>query len=243
MNTYQLSLKHLVERAGGIVQNQFVIQPGCMIADISQPSEAMMSLMAELNIDSSQSPETQRTEFDARLTYLSFPTTPKNGGAFVESVSKQQHTSIFGRTFVTLLVAGISLETELELISHPWGNVARLTSSDTKAMDECLYRVSGEEIDSQIRALTALETILKQDEFQVLSRYIRNRLKSGAKASALTIGMTLTQWDWVLGSRLQRTGNEPEVLEIMERICAILHERFPLIIKSIATYRGEKVTP
>lgn len=240
LNPFQQRLKKLIERAGGVVQNTFVTVPGCMLWSATEPLADAVALMHDLGIDTSQPTDVQCAEFDARLTYLSFPKEAKDGRDFVEGVSQKAHTSIFGRTFVTMLVAGVSIETELELISHPWDKDARLTSSDTKAMDQCLYRVSGEEVALQVRALNAIEDVLNREEFHVLSQYIRNRLKPCAKALVLTIGMTLTEWNWVFGSRLQREGNEPEVLEIMERLCAILHERYPLIIQTVAAYRGEQ---
>lgn len=56
-------------------------------------------------------------------------------------VEHHQHLSVFSSVVVTFLVAGISVETTLEFVAHHEGDVARITSSNTKAMNDCYYRV------------------------------------------------------------------------------------------------------
>lgn len=240
MNTFQSRLCQLVLAGGGeIVRDIYVTRPGCLLWSVTQPTSEALDLMTQMHIDSSQPDNVQLAEFDARIKYLGFPKKPKDGYAFVEGVLGKGCDSIYGRQFVTMMVAGITLETSLELVSHPSSRVARLLSSDTRAMDECLYRISARDAHEERLAIERWVWQRGNGSFRILARPIRNRMNTSARVTAMTIGMTLHEWNLVLGSRLRRESNEPEVTEIMVRICEILHEHYPLIIKMPATYRDE----
>lgn len=242
---YRATLTHLIEVGDGtVVEDRFVTRPGVLVWSVTRPTHAALAVLADLNIEPVADASTRLAAFDARLTYLSFKDTLSDETAFVSRVLKMGHDSIYDRQFVTVLVAGVSLETVMEVVSHPSARIARLTSSNTKAMDQCLYRVSPKTPRSEQLVLTSVLQALHRATLNTrLSRYVRNRLKPGARVGAFTVGMTLREWNWVLGSRLQLNGNEPEVIELMERICALLQPIAPLLIKTPAEYRGEESHP
>jgi hypothetical protein len=248
-------LIHLIESGGGAVEDGlFVIEPACVLIATHELSPDGQQLLADLHIDRSRPPYEQFAEFNSRITYLSFP---RQEGTSSEAynrdmVEKHQHLSVHGATSGTFLLAGIALETSMELIAHGEAKVARLTSSKTRAMNEPLYRLLGsaEERELQrtfIRAFLELRSQFEEDcqpRATLEGNEFFNLLNLGCKATALTYTMSLKDYHKLFIGRLPEAGNEHEVRDICARMCRILHERYPLVIRSPEEYgrtaHGEK---
>lgn len=66
----------------------------------------------------------------------------------------------------TFLLAGISIETSLELVAHKEARVARLTSSKTKAMDLPLFRVQSGGVSGRVHKRYILEVLSSRAHFE-----------------------------------------------------------------------------
>lgn len=240
------TLAAIIRKAGGVVDedDRFVTRPGVQIMSVSAPTKAAREIMDLLGHDTDLEPADRLTAFDARVTYLAFPNSgDETGEAYLQRIHGLGHTSIWGRTFASILFAGISVETSMEIVAHPWMKVARLTTSATKAMDDPLFRLFGtqEEVAAQRRTLQSfLESRAQVDREAVGGRYAANRLDPGCKATLLHVGATLVEWNWVFGSRLVKVGNEPEVREAFALACVALHQRYPFIIERPREYGYEE---
>lgn len=255
MALYLDRLIQLIEATGGIVEErQFVTKPGIVILEKTEVTPEAKTLFDLVNIDTARPEYEQAAEFKSRLTYLSFPEERKPADTFNERMARMyQHLSVHAPTYVTFLLAGISVETSMELIAHNEARVARLTSSKTKAMDETLYRVQGTPAEQEMQQNYLREFIAfrKAGEGRYLPRQtgadaleIWNRLNTGAKATALTYTMNLKDYHKLFIGRIPSAGNEAEVREVCAEMCNKLHTLYPLVIFSPEEYKemnnGEK---
>ena len=240
-------LIHLIERSGGqIEEGLFVTRPGCLVLAETRVTDEADALFGSLHIDQERPPYEQLGEFNARITYLSFADEPRPAGAYNEAMArKHQHLSVYGALHVTMLLAGLSVETSLELCAHREARVARLTTSRTRAMDEPLYRVTGDESERAwqrdvVRELGAVRArvVAGGDPRERLpdGREQFNRLDAGARATALTYTMSIKDFHTLFIGRLPEGGNEAEVREVCGLMCEQLAARYPLVIRTPAEY-------
>lgn len=239
-------LIRLIEELGGAVEDGlFVTRPACAILARTEPSERRVFEL--MNIDTSRPDYEQLGEFNSRVTYLSFPKERGSSEQYnADMVDKHKHLSVYGPVHVTFLIAGISVETSMELVAHAEARVARLTTSKTKAMNDALYRLQGTDAERElqrrfIRDFLELRAAFEREHQPRGSEdgnELWNILNVGAKATALTYTMSLKDYHKLFIGRLTPAGNELEVREICGRMCELLHERYPLVIKAPGHYVG-----
>ena len=236
----------LVKGSGGVVEDgRFVTRPGCLVLARTGITPEAHALLHTLNIGEGPGYE-QLAEVNSRLTYLSFRDAPTSSTPYLNKMGRElQHLSVFAAYHVTFLLAGIGLETSLELIAHREARVARLTSSNTKAMDDPLFRLQGPPeatgrqrkliLDAlasrQIRGGLALPLHADEREFLNINH-------PGSKATAITFTMGLKDYHTLFIGRLPVAGNEVEVREVCGMMCRQLHADYPLVIRSPEEYAG-----
>jgi adenylate kinase len=131
-----------------------------------------------------------------------------------------------GDSFVTFLIAGISVETSLELISHNEAMISRLTTSNTKAMEKPLYRIidnSNPKIQKHI-----IKKNIQLHKFN-LSVEVSNMLNPGTKSTALLYTMKINDFKKMFIGRSKLSGNETEVREVVKMIYDELYKYYPEI--------------
>jgi hypothetical protein len=236
-------MRTLVESTGGCVEDErFVVSPGCMIIASTVVSKECELLLAELNIRADQPDYRRLAELNARLTYLSFKETEyeANADRFLDRLAREhQHLSVFAGTSVTFLLAGISVETSMELLAHHEARVARVTTSNTKAMDRPLFRLQGDRItrDRQKEAILALLAV-RHPLVANSEREFYNINNPGSKVTAITFTMTLKDYHTLFIGRLPLAGNETEVREVCGLMCNRLAAAYPLVIRPRESYVG-----
>jgi hypothetical protein len=174
----------LIRLSGGTIEDGlFVTRPGCLLLAKTQlnPHSSVSTLFDSVLIDRARPPYEQFAEFNSRLTYLSFRS--KAGGSSAQfnhdKARKHGHLSVFGPLHATFLLAGISVETSLELIAHSEARVARLTSSKTKAMSAPLFRLLGNEHERKAQKEFILSALKK--------RYAHHTTQHGSTRCALCV--------------------------------------------------------
>lgn len=241
-------LSEMIQLAGGEVrENRFVIRPGVMLIVTSQVSDKAKQLMSLLSVDTRHPDYLLVGEFNGKLTYLS--TKEVDTLDYNRKMARvYQHLSVYGPMTATFWIGGISLETSMELVAHKEATVGRLTSSKTKAMNQPLYRVFGPDADKQIQLINAVSKV--REEFMQGHGHSSEQTEwlnlnnIGSKATTLTYTMALKDFHKLFIGRLPEAGNETEVREVCTRMCQILHEEYPIVIRSPEEYRkmgnGEK---
>lgn len=252
---YFEKLSELILSIGGNIEDDiFVTKPGCVILNKNSITQSGQKIYQQFNIDQLRPEYEQIAEFKSRITYLAFKDTLSNSKEYNEKMAKEyQHLSVHAATQVELLIAGISLETALELIAHSEAKVGRLTSSKTKAMNKTLYRVQGTEAEKAyqknfiVKFLKLKETCegaLNPRELSKAGDEFTNILNLGSKVTVLTYSMSLKDFHKLFIGRLSSHGNETEVQEICSIMCEQLHRDYPLVIRSVEEYyalnNGEK---
>ena len=145
---------------------------------------------------------------------------------------------------VTFLLSGISIETSLELVAHHEAKVARLTSSKTKAMNHPLYRVQGKDTLQQrhfLSALIATRTTYESSHdprktWGEHSNELFNITGPGCRATAVCYTMTLEDFHKLFIGRMSASGNEQEVMDVVQRMATLLHSLYPALIQEPAYY-------
>jgi hypothetical protein len=225
---YQEIHKKLIELAGGKVEDGIVIEPGVtLIAKTSLTDEAK-NIFEKMKVNS-------LPDFNSKITYLNFK--DKN---LEEIVANLGHLSIYNDTYVTILIAGISVEAELELVAHNEFKIARLTSSRTKAQSEPLFvlpeafKNEKEKFKKYINDLIQLRKKYfnepqNKDELEAYN-YVPY------KAVSLTMSGSIKDFHKTMIGRLSDYGVEIEVQNIFKKINEILRKEFPNIIKDVDYY-------
>jgi thymidylate synthase ThyX len=251
--TYKTILENLVCAAGGRVsENIFVEEPGVVLAlDHDGLTSQMKAILKQSNIHPSQNTIDQLGEFGARLTFLSFPEEPETleeSQAYNHKIKVEYgHLSPYDLTPPLVFIAGCSIETSLELVSHR-GKVARLTSSKTKAMDNPLFRIQGTPLEREAqkeilrRMLKERNSCIDRLNLKELSldwREYANMTWPASKATALLVTMGgLRDWKWVLEGRLGEGARvETELREVCLKIADILSEAYPESIRPGKDYQ------
>lgn len=143
-------------------------------------------------------------------------------------------------TTVSILLAGISVETSLEFIAHHETKVARLTSSKTKAM--CLPCFEINNYDQKMMTLIG-RSLKSRSDFSVdLVNFENiNLTLPGSKSTFASFTATLMDWHSILIGRLGNPpGNEAAVIKVASKICQLLHEKYPQFIKPLDYYLASK---
>lgn len=234
-------MARLVSAAGGVVDGQYVLSPGCIVLARTTVAPESAALLSALNIGAS-SDYAKLAELSSRITYLAFKDAPDAAASdqyLHRMATEAQHLSVFAATHVTFLIAGIAAETSMELCAHREARIARLTTSKTKAMDVPLFRLQGDAAAqaTQRAAIEAAVTASRAARGD-LERELANMLNPGNKATALTFTMNLKDYHSLFIGRLPEGGNEREVREICGRMCALLHAAYPLVIRAPEAYAG-----
>lgn len=232
------AFRKVIDCAGGKVEGSIVKKPGVL-----RLSETRSTISGEdfyydmcIGSDIDESMEyAERAEFNARITYMNFTKEVRGDSEYVRKITQEYgHYSVHASTHVQYLFAGVSLECSLELIAHREATVARLTSSRTNAMVDGLYVDSPGFNDY----LTCLEVPppkhLGSNSFD--SYEVRNRLRPGAKATALTVSMSLKDWHKTFIGRMSNNGVERELRDVLEVVCADLNKDYPLAILTPDAY-------
>lgn len=245
---YREKMLQLVKVSGGDVDETglFVLKPGCIILNMTQETNPGKEIYQKFNIDIARPDYEQRAEFKARMTYLSFPTQSSGSSEYNRKMAREyQHLSVHSSTQIEFLIAGVTIETCLEFVAHGEAKVARLTSSKTKAMDDTLYRLQGTKEEQEIQKKMILQFIdFKQSMEQ--EHNLRSLSNNGtefanmfnlcSKVNGFTYSMNLKDYHKLFIGRLSEHGNEQEVQEVCTLMCHLLHEQFPLIIRTPDEY-------
>jgi thymidylate synthase ThyX len=230
----------VVETGGAIEHDRFVTRPGCMLVASTTATPRGRALMTALNIGPGED-YADLAELGSRLTYLAFKDSPPDATRSAEYLTKialeAQHLSIFGASHATFLIAGIAVETSLELVAHREARVARLTTSNTKAMDAPLFRLQGTP-EAQAAQRREILAMLGARSSEIETRELSNMQNPGSKVTALTFTMCLKDFHTLFIGRLPEKGNEIEMREICTRMCEDLHAAFPFVIREPAFYAG-----
>jgi thymidylate synthase ThyX len=255
MTRYKEKMKQLISQADGTIEEElFVTKPGIVLLSATENSVAGKQINEDFFIDSSRPEYEQRAEFKSRITYLAFRDEAKKSASYNEKMAKEyQHLSVHGSTHIEFLIAGIALETSLELIAHNEATVGRLTSSNTKAMDDTLYRIQGNKKQrvwqkSFIKDFLTLRNKYYEEtlpvDFSRSDREFWNMANIGMKCTALTYSMSLKNFHKLFIGRLSPHGNEEEIQEVCKILCEQLHQEYPLVIQKAEDYydmnNGEK---
>jgi len=225
----------MIVAAGGIVNDIFVEKVGVMMTKKSMVTERAKDLFNLLNIDGSLSEAEQHSEFNSRLTYLSFKENKVSAKDYNDKmINEFGHRSVYNDEHITFLVAGCSIETVLEFVAQREGTVSRLTSSKTKAQNETLYRLrvegfSEDFIDLQKSVVKDFLSKIKNEykKWSSAEEEVLNILNLGNKAGSFTISMSVKDWHKVFIGRFSYNGVESEMLEIITEIHAILYNEYP----------------
>jgi hypothetical protein len=156
------------------------------------------------------------------------------------------------RHLVTFLIAGVALETSLELIAHNEATIARLTSSKTQAMNVPLFRVQGPDTSAQqflirevLRVRTKFENLWKPHQnwnfdagHQSLGTELFNMALPSTKTTCLCYSMQLSDFHKLFIGRMGPDGNEYDVRHVVRRMAEILHEKYPSTIQKPDVYLG-----
>lgn len=249
MIDYKGNMKKMIEFGNGVItEGRFVEKPGVGIISKTELTNEGKDIFNALNIDTSKKEHEQIGEFAGRITYNTFPSVPKDSAEYTKNmVEHHQHLSVFSSVVVTFLVAGISVETTLEFVAHHEGDVTRLTSSNTKAMNDCYYRVQGTEMERTLQKEIIQDSIKRIEQYNAHNRMkteFANMMWNANKVNAFMITMNIKNWHKTLIGRLSEQGNETEVREVCEIIANELHNLYPSVILKPEEYyklsNGEK---
>ena len=248
MDSFKSRHEKLIMRSGGRVSNSlFVEEVGVLLTKKSSVTNEALSLFKDMNLDSKLSETEQHSEFNSRLTYMSFRDEEESSKSYNEKMIKDfGHRGVYNDEIVTFLIAGSSIETMLEFIAHNEAKVSRLTSSKTAAQDYPLYRLrvkglSEEFIKLQKNIINNFEeSRLKNRELiekcNPLEREIFNVLNLGCKAVSFTITMSIKDWHKTLIGRLSNHGVESEMIEILETVTEKLILEYPYFFNTKEEY-------
>jgi adenylate kinase len=152
---------------------------------------------------------------------------------------------------VSFLIAGVAIETSLELCAHKEARVARLTSSKTNAMTAPLFRVQGSMVSSPSNAVnsTAAQRMYLSQAVAMRNASLamreqnspmelKNMLLPACKATALCYSMKIADFHKLFIGRIPEPGNENEVRYVTAKMADILHAQFPEHIHPSAHYLG-----
>lgn len=181
-------------------------------------TDEAIRLFDNLNISKEQSNEDRLGDFTARITYLSFPTRKYSPQNYKNRLLSLGHSSPWNLKTISILVVGLSIETVLEFVSGYANRSGRLTSSDTKAMNNPYYFTGGNEsleclVGDFVKWRNSLDTTTN------LTLNESNQFHLANKCSAIVVSMEPQEWEELLDARLDPdTHCEVEYQNILKRI-------------------------
>jgi hypothetical protein len=236
--------------SGAAVTNRFVQSPGVMGIAETRMLPSAQELLGTFNPKANGSDAAMLAELAARQTYLAVSTGGVETGEYVNRiVNGSGHRSVARAASITHLFTGITVPCVIELIRRG-GEIARLTTSKTKAMDQPFYRVFGE-VDEQLWQFSAI------DRFKALRgsfgaelndsspdrRELFNLCDLQSKTIPLLHTMNLTQWHTLLKNSFASKGVNPEFRHLLALCADRLCERHPVLFLSRDSYvSGETET-
>lgn len=242
-----------IEHAGGCIEGErFVTRVGMQpIAETALLKEGK-GLCDLMNVGASSGTYAgQLAELFSRQTYLAFPNEPQNEAAYLDRViNKAGHRSVTKGSVVVHHIAGLSVAGVIDLIRHG-GDIARLTTSKTKAMNETMYRLMGSDSERELqRKFTEDFLSMRADIEQKFNP--RKLSKNGdelfnvfnlqTKTLVLFHSMNLKQLYSLLKTTLVKGDAEAELRELCIDVIEKLHARNPMIIpQSTELLRAERV--
>lgn len=217
-------------------EKRIILSPGVKLITKPYVDPEMLSLCQSIGI-STKDPIKAVSEFKYRVTYLAFKNIKEDQDSYLNRmINEFNHYSVFGDMTVTFLLVGISTEVVLELCAHREATICRLTTSATKSQRmpwlSFLPNTDTTTIDYAVKIRDEIEA------YEVKGQEMHNSLYSGLKASIITFGMSLKDLHKLFIGRIPPHGNEIALRVIMKKMCNILHEEYPWIIRSVSYYEG-----
>ncbi|WP_103071795.1 hypothetical protein [Aquimarina sediminis] len=244
LTPYQVKHKIIIEAANGIVEDIFVLKTGVLLTKRSKITPEAKVLFDTLNIDTDRPEYEQHAEFNSRITYLSFKDKKGDSKVFNERmIHEYQHRSVYNDEYVTFLIAGCAIETELEFLAHNEATVARLTSSRTNAQNTPLFKIINRgnnqelvEKQKEICKTYVKEKKLFETSGKQFDNEVSNILAPGNKAVSFTITMSVKDWHKTLIGRLSHEGVETDMLLVLEDIATQLKSNYPVFFNTVDQY-------
>jgi len=240
--SFKKKMIDLINKSNGIIEsNMFVVEPGCIIINKTELQENANELFNDFNINNKPSYELSG-EFNARLCYLSFSN--KSTKNINDTLINLGHLSIYGDIYVTFLIAGISDEVLKEFTAHTEAKINRLTSSKTTAMNDTLYRVFGTHEEMNLQKKYILEFMVLRNSYLKdcnelnQNKEIQNMFNIGMKSTAFTFCMSVKDYHKLFIGRMPENGNEYDIRLMCKKMCIMLHELYPKIIKEPNYYEN-----
>lgn len=227
-NYYKILLQH----SNAEFNDKFIRKIGVIVLNTHDGlTEEAKKLFTELNIDLNQGTFLALSEFNAKITYLSFNSQKNNYHDFM--INEVKHLSPYSLNTPNVLIVGCSIEGSLEIIAHNEAKIARLTSSKTKAMNDPYFYLPQKNISQEKLILSICESIKNLDINDI---ELRNKFFPANKATTLSVGMNIKDWHKTITSRFSPIGVEKEVFDIFELIRNSLKKYYPDIIKDSQYY-------
>lgn len=212
-------------------------EPYVKIVNKTTTDKDIIKLYDILGIDKEQEEFYKDSEFCARLTYLSFTNKSNLLDYHNNMIHNLKHLSPYAHIMVSILIVG-TVETLFEIVSHSELRISRLTSSNTKAMDNCYYqdfedinicylsKLDKDIISNELSKNDFNNHGLKINHNKRVSE-IYNMLKPSNKCGALVATGSLKDWRKIISSRSDEYGNETDIRIIVKKIKDILQSEFP----------------
>lgn len=230
---YADKFKELVTVSGGKTEGEYVITPGCLIVSRSQISSEASFLFDYVNIDQAAPGYERFAEFNYHLPHMNFPQSPRTGEEFVNKGNHDYPHKAFKHMTVGFLLAGISLETSLEIAGQPGAEVTKVISSDTPAMNNPFYRIQGSPAEIT-EFKNYLSRVVNPSSFN-LSTEFKNMMLPACKATIIVLTMSLCKYDALFQQMKENHGTEFN--EILALMCDKLSTSYPLAIKPTKEYK------
>lgn len=124
------NITEILKYTGALIENdKFITKPGIKIIKASEITDEFDNFLIN-NLKISNKDKFEKTaEFNSKITYMLFNN--NNTDYLNKMINEYSHLSIFTDTYVTFLIAGISTETVIELLSHTEQKSNRWTISKT----------------------------------------------------------------------------------------------------------------
>jgi adenylate kinase family enzyme len=225
----QLKRDILIKSGAEIENDIFVIKPGISIIAETKTENNNLFYNEE------NSDYVKLGGFSAKICYMS----EKTEKELCEDMAKYNHYSIYNGIYITFLIAGVSIETMIELMSHKESSISRQTTSKTISQNMPYYRVQGtfEQIELQKKYILEYLKLKKsyEQEFKKTNQIPEffNMLDLGCKCACFEYTMSLKDLRKTITSRILKFGNETEVRYVFMKILDILYNKYPICFRDI----------
>ncbi len=253
LTTHQQRLLKILEWGGAKIEDTiFITKPVVKIIKSTSLHPDFKAFLPELNMCGSEiNPDyLASAEFNARLTYLAYPTNLESASQSLDynnkMIHQHNHLSVFNDFYVGFLIAGISDETMKELLAHVEHRASRLTSSKTKAQDSTFYRLQGtsEQMQAQknfINNFLKLKNQIDRSDNNVMTTEFANMLNLSVKACAFVYTMSLKDLKKMITGRLPEFGNETEIRQVASMMQDELIKNYPVLFSNITEPKPQTI--